>query len=384
MSKDYYARLGITQSADAAQIKKAYRSLAMKCHPDRNPGDAEAEKKFKEINKAYEILSDPQKRAHYDQFGSAAFDGSGGGSQPGGGFGFDFGQATGGFSFEDVFHEFMGGGTRGGNKTRKSSGQRGSDLRYDVSISLEEAFRGLEQTITIPAYVSCESCSGSGAKEGAKPTSCGSCHGSGTVRAQQGFFTVERSCPTCNGEGSIIENPCIKCHGHGRTRKQRTLKISIPAGVEDGTRIRLSGEGEAGYRGGGHADLYIFVSIRPHQFIQREGADIHCEIPVSITTATLGGEIEIPTIDGGKARVTIPEGTQANQKFRLKSKGMPIIRRDLRGDMYIHTRIDVPTKLTKRQKELLTEFAEIEETSKSKGSSFFDKLKNLWSSSDAN
>ncbi len=380
MSKDYYADLGVSKSADATEIKKAYRKLAMKYHPDKNPGDKEAEKKFKELSSAYEVLSDPQKRQQYDQFGSAAFDGSGGGHHPGGGFGFDFNQAgAGGFNFEDVFSEFMGGSRQGRQRQPKNAAKRGSDLRFDLSISFEDAFHGIEKTINIPSYVNCDTCSGTGGKEGAKPKTCASCHGSGNIHAQQGFFTIERTCPTCNGDGSTIDNPCIKCHGQGRKREQRSLKVTIPAGIEDGTRIRLSGEGEAGYRGGGHGDLYIFVSIRPHAYIQREGADIHCECPLDVATASLGGTIEIPTIDGGTARVTIPEGTQGGQKFRLKGKGMPIIRRDNRGDMFIHVKIDIPTKLSNRQKELLTEFAEIAQEAKSSGSSFFDKLKNLWS-----
>lgn len=384
MSKrDYYEVLGVERGANDDVIKKAYRKLAMKYHPDRNQGNKEAENKFKELNEAYEILSDPQKRAAYDRMGHSAFDGTAGFGQGGfhpGGFDFHFHQGH-GFSsiFEDVINDFMGGGARQG-RAQQSTQRRGSDLRYDITITLEEAFRGVDKTIQIPTYAACESCAGSGAEAGSSVVNCKTCHGFGHVRAQQGFFTIERTCPTCHGEGQVIEKPCKKCNGNGRLRKDRALHVNIPAGVDDGTRIRLSGEGEAGLRGASAGDLYVYVSIRSHEFIQREGPDIYCQVPLSMTTAALGGHMEVPTIDGSKARVTIPAGTQSGQQFRLKGKGMPILRRDQRGDMFITVSVETPTKLNTKQKELLEEFAQLEKENKSspKSTSFFDRLKNIW------
>ncbi len=352
MSKrDYYEILGADRDADASTLKKAYRKMAMKYHPDRNPDNAEAEEKFKEINEAYEILKDDQKRAAYDQYGHAAFENGGMGGA--GGFG---GMGGGGFSdiFEDLFGDFMGGGgRRGGN------GQaRGSDLRYNMEISLEEAFHGKETEINIPSSVECDSCDGSGAADGSSPVNCGTCQGHGKVRAQQGFFTIERTCPTCHGQGRVIDKPCGKCHGEGRVEKEKTLSINIPAGVDDGNRIRLTGEGEIGQRGGPPGDLYIFLTIADHRIFQREGQNLHCRVPIPMTTAALGGDIEVPTLDGARAKVSISAGSQSGRKFRLRGKGMPIMNTSGHGDMYIHTIVETPVNLTKRQKELLKEFEE--------------------------
>ncbi len=346
--RDYYDILGADKSADAATLKKAYRKMAMQYHPDRNPGDAEAEAKFKEVNEAYEILKDDQKRAAYDQYGHAAFEQGGMG---GGGFG---GMGGGGFSdiFEDLFGDFMGGRRGGGG----SSQGRGSDLRYNMEISLEEAYHGKQTEITIPSSVDCDECGGTGAEEGSSPVTCTTCGGHGKVRAQQGFFTIERTCPTCHGQGRVIEKPCRKCHGEGSIEKEKTLSINIPAGVDDGNRIRLSGEGEAGRRGGSPGDLYIFLSVADHRIFQRDGQNLHCRVPIPMTTAALGGDIEVPTLDGARAKVSITPGSQSGRKFRLRGKGMPIMNSSEHGDMYIHVTVETPVNLTKRQKELLKEF----------------------------
>lgn len=348
MSKrDYYEVLGVAREVDEKALKSAYRKLAMKYHPDRNPGDDEAEAQFKEVNEAYETLKDPQKRAAYDRFGHAAFENGGFGGGGGRGGPGDFAS-----SMADIFDEFFGGG--GGR--RGSGRERGADLRYNLEISLEEAFEGKSVEIEVPTSVTCEPCSGSGAKSGTRPSTCPTCGGAGRVRAAQGFFTMERTCPSCQGRGEIITDPCDSCGGSGRTTKERTLSVNIPAGIEDGTRIRLSGEGEAGTRGGPAGDLYIFLSIRPHEFFQRDGADVFCRVPISMTTAALGGQFEVPAIDGNTARVKVPEGTQTGKQFRLRGKGMPIMRSSQKGDMYIQVAIETPTNLTKRQRELLAEF----------------------------
>ncbi|MEH6496077.1 MAG: molecular chaperone DnaJ [Pseudomonas marincola] len=343
--RDYYEILGADRSADAATLKKAYRKMAMKYHPDRNPGDEQAEANFKEANEAYEILSDEQKRAAYDQYGHAAFEngGMGGGGMGGGGF-TDI--------FEDLFGDFMGGqrGGRGGGQSR------GSDLRYNMEISLEEAYHGKETEIQIPTSVECGGCDGTGAAEGSAPVNCTTCQGHGKVRAQQGFFTIERTCPACNGQGRVIKNPCGKCHGEGRVDKEKTLSLNIPAGVDDGNRIRLSGEGESGGRGGIPGDLYIFLTVADHRIFQRDGQNLHCRVPIPMTTATLGGDIEVPTLDGARAKVSITAGSQSGRKFRLRGKGMPVMNSGSNGDMYIHTILETPVNLTKRQKELLREF----------------------------
>jgi len=371
MSGDYYDTLGVGKQDSAEEIKKSYRKLAMKYHPDRNPGDGEAEKKFKEINAAYDILKDEQKRAAYDRYGESAFTGGAGGG--GGGGGFDF---NGSGAFSDIFENLFN--TGGGGRQAERSNMRGSDLRYNMDIGLEDAFRGKQKQIKVPTYNSCDSCSGTGSANKKSPTSCSTCGGVGRVRMQQGFFTVERTCASCSGTGTIIKDPCKKCSGHGRVKKTRTLSVKIPQGVEEGTRIRLPGEGESGLRGGGAGDLYIFVSIKEHDFFIREGKDIHCEVPIKVATAALGGVVEVPAIDGSKARLTIPAGTQTSDTFRLKGKGMSIMSSSQFGDMYVHTVIETPVKLTKRQKELLEEFDDIAKKGSSpKSERFFSKVKDF-------
>jgi len=342
---DYYDLLNVGRDASDAEIKKAYRKLAMQYHPDRNPGDAEAEQKFKEISEAYEVLKDKEKRAAYDRFGHAAFDGAGAGGQPGG---FDF---SAGFAdiFDDLFGEFTG------TRRTRSGARRGADLRYNLEISLEDAYHGKKATIKIPATVVCDDCGGSGAEAGTRPKTCPACAGHGRIRSQQGFFTVERTCPTCHGSGQVIADPCRSCGGSGRVHKERTLSVNIPAGVEDGTRIRLAGEGEAGTRGGPPGDLYIFLTIRPHPLFRREGPHLHCRVPVSIVTAALGGQVEIPTMSGKRARLTIPEGTQSGRQFRLKGKGMPRLHGRGHGDLLVEVAVETPVNLTAKQKDLLRE-----------------------------
>jgi molecular chaperone DnaJ len=368
-TQDYYDALNLARDANGDDIKKAYRKLAMKYHPDRNPGDAGAERKFKEINEAHEVLKDDQKRAAYDRFGHEAF--TNGGGSAGGGFDFTS-------SFADIFDEMFGdfrGGRRGGRAQ-----QRGADLRYNLEVTLEEAFKGRQTTIKVPTSITCDSCNGSGGEGGAQPSTCGTCQGDGRVRAQQGFFTIERTCPTCQGSGRVITDPCRKCSGTGRMRKEKTLSVNIPAGVEDGTRIRLAGEGEAGLRSGPTGDLYIFLSITPHRLFQREGANIYCRVPTPMTTATLGGHIEVPTIDGSRARVNIPAGVQSGHQFRLKGKGMSVLNSRARGDMYIESIIETPVNLTKRQQELLHEFekAGSGHSTSPEVEGFFAKVKDLW------
>ncbi|MBM3600039.1 MAG: molecular chaperone DnaJ [Alphaproteobacteria bacterium] len=367
---DFYELLGIERGANADDIKKAYRRMAMKYHPDHNPGDTAAEHKFKEINEAYDVLKDDQKRAAYDRFGHAAFEGAAAGAGPGG-RGFDFAS---GFAdiFDEMFGEFMGG-------RRGQGAGRGADLRYNLEISLEDAFKGKQAQIRVPTSAVCESCQGSGGERGAKPVTCQQCGGHGKVRAQQGFFTIERTCPVCSGAGRIIEKPCKGCGGAGRVRREKTLQVSIPAGVEDGTRIRLANEGEAGLRGAPAGDLYIFLTIQPHRFFQRDGANVYCRVPIPMTTAALGGAIEVPTLDGARARVTVPPGTQTGHQFRLKAKGMSVLRSPARGDLYIQATIETPQNLTKRQQELLKEFeAAGNDKTSPESAGFFAKVKELW------
>ena len=328
--RDFYEVLGVSKSASDADLKSAFRKAAMQHHPDRNPGDKEAEAKFKEVNEAYQCLSDAQKRAAYDRFGHAAFENGGGGG--GGGFGAD-GFAA---SMADIFDDLFGG--LGGGRRNSGGRERGSDLRYNMKITLEEAFRGKAATIKVPTTVTCETCAGSGAKPGAKPRTCAPCHGQGRIRAQQGFFAIERTCPTCSGRGTVIDNPCTSCTGSGRVTRERNLSVNIPAGVEDGTRIRLNGEGEAGLRGGPSGDLYIFLSIKPHPFFQRDGADLYCQVPISMVQASLGGEFAVHTLDGGEANVKVPEGTQSGKQFKLRGKGMPVLRSREVGDLHIQDR----------------------------------------------
>ena len=361
----FYEVLGVERSADEGGLKSAFRKLAMKWHPDRNPGDKNCEARFKEINEAYEILKDPDKRAAYDRFGHAAFEHGG----PGGpaGFGADFGSA-----FSDLFEGIFGMGAGRGRSGR----ERGADLRYNMEIRLEEAYSGKTAHVRIPTSVTCESCSGSGAKAGTRPKACPSCGGQGRIRHAQGFFTLERTCPNCQGRGQVIDHPCQACSGSGRVTRERTLSVNIPPGVEDGTRIRLAGEGEAGVRGGPTGDLYIFLSIAGHPFFQREGADLHCRVPISMVTAALGGEFEVPTIDGTNTRVKVPEGTQSGRRFRVQGKGMPVLRSKQAGDMYIQVLVETPQKLTKRQRELLSEFERLSSRdTQPKSSGFFGKVK---------
>jgi molecular chaperone DnaJ len=366
--RDYYEVLGLTRAASDVEIKASFRKLAMQWHPDKNPGDEDCEHRFKEINEAYDVLKDGERRAAYDRFGHAAFE-QGGGA----GFGTDFASA-----FHDIFDDLFGmSGRRGGS--RASGRERGAYLRYNLEITLEEAFAGKTAQVRLPTSVTCETCSGTGAKTGTQPTACRNCGGSGRVRHAQGFFTLERTCPACQGRGSMIEQPCKACSGAGRMTRERMLEVQIPAGVEDGTRIRLAGEGEAGMRGGAAGDLYIFLSLIPHPMFQREGADIFCRVPISMTTASLGGEFEVPTIDGGRTRVKIPDGTQTGKRFRLPSKGMPVLRSKARGDMYVQVMVETPQKLTKRQKDLLKEFEK--ESSKDthpESSGFFAKMRELF------
>ena len=378
--RDYYEVLGVSRDASADEIKKAYRRKARELHPDSNGDTPDAEARFKEVNEAYDALKDPERKAAYDRFGHAAFDGGmggGGAGGPRGGMhpGGDFASA---FSdvFEDLFGDFMGGG-RGGARQRAS---RGSDLRYNMRITLEEAYSGVAKNITLPASVLCDSCEGSGAEGGAEPVSCPTCGGMGKVRAQQGFFTVERSCPTCGGLGQIVKNPCKACGGAGRVEKERSLSVNVPPGVETGTRIRLSGEGEAGLRGGPPGDLYIFIELRDHPLFERDNVNLHCRVPVSIATAALGGEIEVPTIDGGRSRVKVPAGSQTGRQMRLRGKGMPALRGGGVGDMFIELAVETPVNLTARQKEILREFDRLSEENNPESSGFFDKVKSFWES----
>lgn len=372
--RDLYEILGVSRNASDEEIKKAYRKLAMQHHPDRNPGDKKAEERFKEISHAYDILQEPQKRAAYDRMGHAAFQGGMGGGPGGfsGAEGFDFGAG-----FADIFEDLFGN-LAGGGRQRSSGPARGSDLRYNMEISLEEAFKGKQETIRVTTSVACDSCHGSGSEKGSKPVECTTCHGAGRIRASQGFFTVERTCATCQGMGKIIKDPCKTCAGTGRVRKEKKLAVNIPAGVEDGTRIRLSGEGEVGIRGGPAGDLYIFLSIKSHDLFKRDEQDLHCTVPIPMTTATLGGAIEVPTIDGGRVKVTIPEGTQTGHQMRLRGKGMSILRSSARGDMYIHTAVETPVKITKEQRDLLKEFEKSGSHTSPQAESFFAKVKDFW------
>ncbi|MEQ8508024.1 MAG: molecular chaperone DnaJ [Rhodospirillaceae bacterium] len=372
--RDYYDVLGASKTASGDELKKAYRKLAMKYHPDRNPGDKEAEQKFKDLNEAYEVLKDEQKRAAYDQYGHAAFEHGGGPGAGRGGFSGGFG---GGFS--DIFDE-MFGDMMGGRRGRGQTQSRGQDLRYNMDVTLEDAYQGKKATITVPSSATCSSCDGSGGKDGAKPDTCSSCGGAGKVRSQQGFFTVERSCPTCGGAGRVIKNPCGSCRGTGRTRKDKTLEVTIPPGVEDGTRIRLAGEGEAGLNGAPAGDLYIFLGLKPHRLFQRDGANLYMRVPISMTIAALGGEVEVPTIEGSKVRVSIPQGCQNGHQFRLRGKGMNVLRSTARGDMFLEAAVEVPVNLTKKQKELLREFEKDsdQKTYSPEAQGFFDKIKDFF------
>jgi molecular chaperone DnaJ len=372
MKRCYYETLECQKGATADVLKSAYRKLAMRFHPDKNPGDHTAEVKFKEINEAYDVLKDDQKRAAYDRFGHAAFEGGMGAAGARAGFG-DF--SSFGDVFEDIFGQMMGGMGRGKRQNR------GQDLRYNLTITLEEAFRGRSAEIKVPTQVACETCSGSGAEPGHNPETCPTCAGHGKVRATQGFFTIERTCSSCRGTGKIIRNPCKTCRGSGLVQKDRMLNVDVPPGVEEGTRIRLSGEGAAGVNGGPPGDLYIFLSVAEHPIFQRDAHDLHCRVPVSFVTAAMGGNVEVPTLDGGRAKVAIPEGTQPGRQFRLKGKGMPVLRSAQRGDLYVELAVETPVRLTKRQKELLREFeAESQAGSQPEAEGFLARLKEFWKS----
>ena len=371
--RDFYDVLGVPKGTSPEDLKKAYRGKAKELHPDRNSSNPNAEAQFKEVNEAYDVLKDADKKAAYDRYGHAAFEGGMGGGQRGAGGG-DFSSA---FSdvFEDLFGDFMGRSGGGGGRARA---QRGSDLRYNLRVSLEESFKGVQKTINVPSSVAFDTCRGSGAEGGAEPVTCPTCSGMCKVRAQQGFFTVERACPTCNGQGQIVKNPCKSCAGAGRVERERALSVNIPAGVETGTRIRLASEGEAGMRGGPSGDLYIFIEVREHPIFQRDGVNLFCRVPVSIITAALGGEVEVPTIDGGKSRVKVPAGAQTGKQMRLRAKGMPALRGGGSGDMLIELAVETPVNLTARQRDLLQEFEALSAENNPEGSSFFTKVKGFW------
>ncbi|MPL60829.1 molecular chaperone DnaJ [Rhodobacter sp. 140A] len=375
--RDFYEVLGVVRTASFEEIKKAYRGKAKELHPDRNKDNPDAEAQFKEVNEAYDVLKDAEKKAAYDRYGHAAFEGGMGGGR--GGYGGGQGDFASAFSdvFEDLFGDFMGGRGGAGGRSRAT---RGSDLRYNMRVTLEEAFKGAQKTITVPGSSACTACNGTGAEGGAEPQTCPTCSGLGKVRAQNGFFTVERTCPTCGGQGQVVKNPCRVCHGAGRVENERTLSVNIPAGVETGTRIRLAGEGEAGLRGGPAGDLYIFLEVREHAIFQRDGVHLFCRVPVSVTSAALGGEVEVPTIDGGRSRVKIPAGSQSGRQMRLRGKGMPALRGGTVGDMVIELAVETPVNLTTRQKELLREFEKIEAENNPEGASFFKKVKSFWDS----
>jgi molecular chaperone DnaJ len=368
--QDYYETLGVAKGASADELRQAFRKMAMQHHPDRNSGDKASEQKFKDINEAYDILKDEQKRAAYDRFGHAAFEQGGMGGAGG------FGGFSGGFA--DIFEEMFG--AMGGGRRDAGPNRSGSDLRYNLEIPIEEAFKGKQTTVRVNTFAQCEPCHGSGAEAGSRPAACRTCQGHGRVRAQQGFFTIERTCPTCQGAGTVIEKPCRSCGGQGRIRREKTLSVNIPPGVEDGTRIRLAGEGEVGLHGAPAGDLYIFISITQHAIFQRDGANIHCRVPIPFTTAALGGAIEVPTVEGTMTRVTVPPGTQSGHRFRLKGKGMTVLRSPLRGDMFVNAVVETPVNLTKRQQELLREFENAGENRKTHPESegFFARVKEFF------
>ena len=370
--RDYYEVLGVKKNSTPDQIKSAYRKLAVKYHPDKNKGDKGAEEKFKEASEAYHVLSNSDRKQNYDNFGHAAFENGGG---RGGGFSnFDFST-----NFSDIFEDFFGGGFGGGSRKKRRSNYRGSDLRYDLSITLEEAYLGKKQDIKFSTSEKCETCNGNGSKPGHNPDSCSMCGGHGQVRSNQGFFTVQQTCPQCSGSGEEITNPCSSCSGQGKKQASKRISVTIPKGVDDGTRIRLSGKGEAGSRGAGNGDLYLFINVYSHDFFKRSEENLFFECPISIADAALGTSIEIPTIDGGKAKIKIPAGTQSGKQFRLKGKGMPYMRGSGNGDLYIQLNTEVPISLNKEQKELLEKFREIEnEKSNPTIKKFFQKAKSFW------
>ena len=373
--RDYYDILGISKSASKDEIKKAYRKLALKHHPDKNKGNKTSEDKFKEASEAYHVLSDDKRKANYDQFGHAAFENGGSGQ----GFGnFDFGS-----SFSDIFEDFFGDDIFGGSRgSRRRSSNRGNDLRYDVTINLEDAFKGLSKKINYTTYRKCNRCSGNGSEPGSKPITCNYCNGHGKVRSNQGFFTVQQTCPECSGYGERISNPCNKCRGNGKTQSQENVSVKIPKGVDDGTRIRLTGKGEAGSKGGGSGDLYLFISIENHSIFKRSDENLYFELPITISDAALGTTVEVPSIDGGKSKIKIPPGTQHGKQLRLKGKGMPVLRGGSFGDLYIKIITEIPTSLSPKQKQLLEEFRKIEsEKPNPIIKNFFEKAKKFWKNS---
>lgn len=378
-SKDYYQLLGVSRDASADDLKKAYRKLALEHHPDKNPGNKDSELKFKEISEAYDVLKDEQKRAAYDRYGHDAFTSGGGGRASSGGNPFQ----QSGFAesdFSDMFGDFFSDITGGGRGRSRQAQTRGADLKYNLTINLEEAFTGVEKNIKFSSAVKCKTCSGSGSSDGGDVTNCNHCHGHGTVRMQQGFFAIEQTCPYCGGAGKVIKKPCTTCSGQGRTEQHRSLNVSIPAGVENGTRMRLTGEGEAGIRSSNAGDLYVFVNVKEHPIFKVDGSNLHCRIPITVTMATLGGEVEIPTIDGSKVKLKIPASTQPGDKLRLRDKGMSKIRSSQRGDFYAHVTVEIPKSLTKKQKELFEELQkEIDKDNKKDEKGFFEKMKSLWS-----
>lgn len=378
MAKDYYAILGVSKGASQDEIKKAYRKLAVQYHPDKNPGNKQAEEKFKEINEAYDVLKDDQKRAAYDRYGSDAFQGGGfGAGQSGFSGGFDFASGFSGFS--DIFEDIVGGFT--GARQARPQAQPGSDIRYDVSISLEEAFKGKKTNVRFTTFVRCDACGGNGSEGNKKPTVCPTCRGMGSVRHNQGFITIERTCATCGGTGSVLSDPCKKCTGSGRIKGEKNLEVTIPAGVATGNRIRIAGEGEAGFKGAECGDLYIFVNVLPHKIFTRRDNDLYCKVPISMVKASLGSEIEVPDLAGNICKIKVPHGTQSGAQFRLKGNGMPTVNSSRHGDLIVEAIVETPVSLTKRQKELLEEFAkeEDEKTNNPQSFEFFKKLKDLFS-----
>ena len=382
--RDYYEVLGVARGATADDLKKAYRGKVREHHPDRNADDPRAEARFKEVNEAYDVLKDPQRKAAYDRFGHSAFEGGMGAAanaaraRGGAGAG-AAGQGDFASAFSDVFDDLFGDMMGRGGAAGRTRAARGSDLRYNLRVALDEAYRGVQRSIQVPTSVTCEVCDGSGAAGGAEPQACPTCSGMGKVRAQQGFFTVERTCPTCGGAGQLIKNPCTRCAGAGRVERERTLSVNIPAGVETGTRIRLAGEGEAGLRGGPAGDLYIFIEVEEHPIFQRDAQHLFCRVPVSIADAALGGDIEVPTIDGGRSRVKVPAGSQSGRQMRLRGKGMPALRGGATGDMFIELAVETPVNLSGRQKEILREFDRLsEDRTNPESSGFFDKVRSFW------
>ena len=380
MSKeDYYETLGVNKSSSDGEIKQAYRKKAMKYHPDRNKDDKKSEKKFKKVNEAYYVLKDKEKKSQYDQFGHQAFENGGAGfkdSNVGGGFSDIFEEMFGDFD-NDIGDVFGGGRQRSGRKNAK---EYGSDLRYDMEVPLEEIFSGKKIIIHVPTKIKCETCNGNGYEANSKPETCPTCEGHGSIRTSQGFFTIQQTCPDCRGEGQVIKNPCNSCSGTGRVDKKKSLSVEIPAGVEDETRIRLSGEGEAGYNGGPHGDLYIFIKEKPHSIFKRDAENLYCKVPIPMITATLGGNIEVPTLDGSIVKVKIPRVTQSGDNFRLSNKGMPKVRQSASGDLYLEAFVETPVNLSSNQKDLLKKFNgdKNKNTTSPQSESFFDRLKDLW------